>query len=100
MFQEPFSALTTPFSMTSLVQPLINRSELLVGKSRTEKLVPGEAEKVRPDPALAGNHYGVAVQIAKARGGGQAVGRQHKKLTIASLGSLVGNTTTPVPKVE
>ena len=52
------------------VQPLIKRSELFVGKSRTEKLVSGEAEKVRSDPALARSHYVVAVQIAKARGAG------------------------------
>src|SRR5215475_11946237 len=48
------------------VQPLINRSELLVGKGRAEKLVPGKTEKVRSDPPFAGNHDGVAVQIFKA----------------------------------
>src|SRR5262245_56110564 len=44
-----------------LVQPLINRSKLLVGKRRAEKLVSGKAEKVRSYPAFAGNYDGVAV---------------------------------------
>ena len=34
---------------------LIDRSEFSIGKSGAEKLMPSEAEKVRPHPALTGN---------------------------------------------
>src|SRR5262249_14376142 len=42
-------------------QPLVNRSELLVRKGCTEKLMPGKAEEVGSHPPLAGNYDGVAV---------------------------------------
>ena len=57
MFQEPFSALSVAVLDRVPVQPLIDRSELFVGKSRTEYLMTGEIEKVRSYSALAGKSW-------------------------------------------
>src|SRR4029450_184663 len=72
------------------VQPLIDRSKLFVGKSRAEKLMPGESEKVRSHPTLAGNDDGVAVQILNARSSGITIGRHHKETDDSVVGIFGG----------
>src|SRR4029079_1117274 len=72
------------------VEPLIDRSKLFVGKSRAEKLMPGESEKLRSHATLTGNYDGVAVQTLKARSSGITIGRHHKETEDSRVGIIGG----------
>src|SRR5262245_49698243 len=82
------------------VEPHIDRSEIFVGKNRAEKLMPGEAEKIRSHSTLGGYSRLSSFRSPKPELVRFPVADIRKRVMTTSLGSLVGNTTSPVPRVE